>query len=489
MKRVSASYTTDQRFVPWLFSHIVSIYCILDVLWLTLVKGVWFNRKRRATSSSLYPPLVDTKRELYTNYIYFGTGIQECVERVVVGAPTVITRIVKPHANVRYGGNSNTHDESTKCINVGPYNYLGYAGRSLVTEDTQVDSMVSTCCSVAEGGVASTQHALERELASFLNKEAALVFPMGWDTNVSVLPLLIDRETLVFSDEKNHSSIASGCKLARCKKLVCFKNADAADLDRCIREELYGGDQATAVTYSKIVIIVEGIYSMDGTMLAVRDFIRVKRRYNAYLYIDEAHSIGAVGFKGRGVCALSEATWQKYTNEVDVLMGTFTKSFSSIGGYVAASNEVIRALTARCTNLLYDTALAPTSIAQIRGVLRELLSGESSAVEQLDENTAYLRAELTKRGLDPMGDEASPVVPILTHTISRMTHVARHCFEHGVAVVVAGYPATDISSARIRLCVSASHTKEQLDRVVDVLEEAMKWNWRNLREIYRIHTS
>merc|ERR1740117_2557836 len=223
--------------------------------------------------------------------------------------------------------------------------------------------------------------------------------------------------------------------------------------------------------------MIEGIYSMEGEFCRLREIVALKKKYSAYLYLDEAHSIGAVGPRGRGVTDLLNVP----TEEVDVMMGTFTKSFGSVGGYVAASQEVVDMLRRHSAGFLYAPAMSPPAAAQALSAFEVIMGTHATAgdlgqrkILQLRANSNRLREGLVKMGCRVLGDLDSPVIPIMLYHPEKICAFSRACLKRGLAVVVVGYPATPLLLSRARLCVSASHTNEQIDLALELIESAGK---------------
>jgi serine palmitoyltransferase len=220
-------------------------------------------------------------------------------------------------------------------------------------------------------------------------------------------------------------------------------------------------------SYGKILIIVEGVYSMEGDLPPLREIVELKQKYHAYLWLDEAHSIGAVGPTGRGVCEQLNV----HPSNVDICMGTFTKSFGSVGGYVASSTELIDALKQSTAAHVHSASLAPAACAQVLHALQTLNTPAGrERIQTLQTNSRYFRRRLVDMGLLVLGDDCSPVIPVLLGLPTKISAFSRLCLQHHLAVVVVGYPATPLMLPRARFCISAAHTKEDLDFALGVLE-------------------
>ncbi|VFQ66310.1 unnamed protein product [Cuscuta campestris] len=209
---------------------------------------------------------------------------------------------------------------------------------------------------------------------------------------------------------------------------------------------------------------------MEGELCKLPEIVSICKKYKAYVYLDEAHSIGAVGKTGRGVCELLGVD----TADVDIMMGTFTKSFGSCGGYIAGSRELIQYLKYTCPAHLYATSVSPPAAQQIISSIKVILGedGSSRGAEKLTrirENSNFFRSELQKMGFEVLGDNDSPVMPIMLYNPSKIPAFSRECLKQNVAVVTVAFPATPLLLARARICISASHTREDLLKALEVI--------------------
>ena len=360
-----------------------------------------------------------------------------------------------------------------RCLNLGSYNYLGFAAADEYCTPRVISTMHSsgwtTCSSRLDGGTTDIHVECEERIARFLKKPAALCWGMGFATNTTVLPSLVGEGCLVVSDQLNHRSIVSGVRLSGAKVKV-FVHNDMAHLERILRTSIVQGQPRTGRPWKKILIIIEGIYSMEGDMPLLKEIVALKKKYNCYLYIDEAHSIGAMGDSGKGLCEHAGVSF----DDVDVLMGTFTKSFGSCGGYIAASKEVIDYLRNSSPGFVYATSLSAPAAEQISSSM-DVISGEDGTTRgqekilQLKKNANFLRKRLTAGGCTVLGSEDSPVVPIMIFQPAKISAISRECYRHGLAIVVVAFPATPLLLARARLCISAAHSQEDLEYACDVL--------------------
>lgn len=363
---------------------------------------------------------------------------------------------------------------SKRCLNFGSYNYLGFADspESVIEDDLDTLSRYgnSTCSEyTCVGGCTSVHRELEKNMAEFLRKEDSFIFAMGYATNSTAIPLLISKGGLIISDSMNHASIVAGCRESGAK-VMTFKHNDTEDLERIVRSAIVKG------CFNMILIIVEGIYSMEGDVCDLPEIARIKMKYKCKLYIDEAHSIGSIGTSGRGVTDYfgKELMDRFGTKDVaDVLMGTFTKSFASIGGYIASDRQTVARVRA---NWCGGVSMPPMSAQQIISALNTISSSEDTRIKNLEENTRYLRKALRECDfvvLGTEGDEShagSPVVPISMRNPAKMAWLSRTLLRYSIGIVVVGYPAVPMTENRVRLCVSSSLTKTDIDYAVRVMD-------------------
>ena len=289
-------------------------------------------------------PLFVTGETFYERYVY--RPIRDCFNRPICSKPGGYVDVME--------WESKDHNETLQLtgnvinsINVGSYNYLGFAENSGPCIDavrkTVVEQGASVGSSRNEIGNLRVHDELEALTAEFLGVDDAITFGMGFATNTLNLPNLFNSKCLVLSDEFNHASIILGLRLCNATIKV-FRHNDVNDLERRLRRALIEGHPRTRRPFTKALIIVEGVYSMEGTICNLPKLIEIKKKYKAYLYVDEAHSIGSLGPRGRGVVDFYGCN----PRDVDILMGTFTKSFAGAGGYIGGSKDLIQHLRIRC---------------------------------------------------------------------------------------------------------------------------------------------
>jgi len=403
----------------------------------------------------------------YTEYLY--STMADCFNRPIQGAAAKIIDVVCREWTNDHGVNVLAIGKkrvTKRCINLGSYNYLGFGGPNECTTQPVVDVMrncgVMVGTNACEMGVPAEQRELEHTIAEFVGKEDAIVMPMGYATNSLILPALAGKRCLFLSDGLNHSSIVTGLRTSGATIRV-VKHNDMKDLERqfsiAVKE---------VPKWRRIIFACEGLYSMEGEICPLPQIVHLCKKYGVMLYIDEAHSIGAVGERGRGVCDY----WHIDPNDVDILMGTFTKSFGSVGGYVSGSHKVIQYLRRHALGSYLGVPMSPASARQATTALRELDKETGKArIAQLRKNSVTIRQRLLDAGFVLLGPDDSPVIPIMVSHPQKMSTFSRECLRHGLAVVAVGYPATSILGMRIRLCISAGFTDAETEDVATNLIE------------------
>lgn len=472
-----------QREMP-LFTACTTYFSYFLLFLLGHVRDLWWRlglpSSQRASEKPRdgYAPICASYEDFYTRRLY--KRIHDCWNRPIVSAPDGWIDVIErePISLVEPG--------TTRCLNLGSYNYLGFAAADEFCTDRAVASLekhgVSMCSGWADAGTTPVHASLEQEVAQFVGKPAAIVYGMGYATNSLTLPAMmglgkegngkeLGKGVLIVSDALNHNSIVAGARGSAALVRV-FRHNDPAHLEKVLREAISGGQPRTHVPWRKIIVLVEGVYSMEGEVCRLAEIVAVKAKYKAYLYLDEAHSIGALGLNGRGCCEQAGVN----PADVDILMGTFTKSFGSCGGYVAGSEDFIASLRIYAP-AMHAVTMAPAAAEQALSALRVIAGkpgtgtrGEAK-LRQLRENSNWFRAALRGIGLEVLGDDDSPVMPIMLYQPSKIAAFSRLCLERNVAVVVVGFPACPLLLSRARICISAAHTRADLERALEVISD------------------
>ncbi|XP_044001441.1 serine palmitoyltransferase 2-like [Aphidius gifuensis] len=419
-----------------------------------------------------YAPLYENYETFYLNYVY--RRIKDCWNQPICSVPganvTFKDRITRDN-----GWTFEFTGTESQYINLGSYNYLGFAESSGSCANKSIEAIkkygITSSSPRVELGSMAIHKELELLTARYLQVEDAIVFGMGFATNSLNIPSIVHQGCLVISDEKNHASTILGLRLsgATIKK---FKHNDMNDLNKCLKYAIVNGQINNGKPWKKILIIVEGIYSMEGSIVNLPEIISLKKKYKAYVYLDEAHSTGAMGKKGRGICNYYGID----PKEIDILMGTFTKSFGSSGGYIAGNKKLINYLRLSSHANVYAVSMSPPIAQQIITSMKIIMGEDgtddgSIRIQKLAINTKYFRRRLNQIGLVVYGNEDSPIVPMIVYHFSKITSVVRYLRNKNIATVGVGFPATEMMLGRIRFCISAAHTKQQLDYVLENIEE------------------
>nr|CAH8828881.1 unnamed protein product [Trichobilharzia regenti] len=419
-----------------------------------------------------FVPLYSSYEAFYTRNLY--RRVQDCWNRPICSAPGS-EMVVMDRISPDCGWTLNFTGTKSKVLNLGSYNYLGFGDPSgpciEATEKVTRKFGVGIASPRQEAGSLILHKELEDLVAEFVGQEAAIVFSMGFATNSLNLPCLVDKECCVISDELNHTSLVLGCRLTGAT-VRRFRHNDMEDLERVLQDSVVYGRPRTHRPYKKILVVVEGIYSMEGSILHLPEVIALKKKYKAYLYLDEAHSIGALGQMGRGVADYFGVD----PRDIDIAMGTFTKSFGSCGGYLAGNRKLIDYLRSTSHSAVYGGSM-PAPIAQqiisaMRIVMGKDVPGEGERrLKCLAQNTRYFRARLHEMGLIVYGNRDSPVVPVIIYMPAKLVAFSRRCLELGLGTVVVGFPATTLLLSRVRFCISSSHTRELLDKALSIIDQ------------------
>ncbi|KRH93917.1 Serine palmitoyltransferase [Pseudoloma neurophilia] len=415
------------------------------------------------------------RRPIYTAFESFFIRrlymrIRDCWNRPITGVPGQMITVLERKSF----DNNKTFvltGKKIQLINLSSYNYLGFGTNDMdiLKHDFAVMDMfpVNYPGTTKDIGTNPINRLLERHIAEFLKKEDAIVFPMGFGTNSANIPIISDNNTLILSDELNHTSIIFGSKMSP-GLIKPFAHNDMENLEELLRYHISRGQPNTRKPWDKVIVIAEGLYSMEGTVLNLKRLVELRRKYKFYLFIDEAHSIGAMGETGRGVAEYLNVPF----DEIDIFMGTFTKSFGAAGGYIAADRKVINFLRNYSDFSLYGEQMPPVVAQHILTTLKIIKSDRGEILRQkLRTNIKTLREGLIERGFVVYGEPESPIIPILIYNPGKMSEFSRMCMARGLAIVVVGYPATPVISNRARLCVSAAHTKEDIEYVLNTIEE------------------
>uniref|UniRef100_A0A672PMS7 serine C-palmitoyltransferase n=1 Tax=Sinocyclocheilus grahami TaxID=75366 RepID=A0A672PMS7_SINGR len=418
-----------------------------------------------------FVPLYQDFENFYTRNLYM--RIRDNWNRPICsipGAKMDLVERVTPDYNWTFEHTGNVLKD---VINMGSYNYLGFA------ENTGTCADAASECTVKYGvGVSSTRQEignldkheeLEKLVARFLGVESSMAFGMGFATNSMNIPALTGKGCLILSDELNHASLVLGARLSG-STIRVFKHNNMQSLEKLLRDAIVHGQPRTHRPWKKILVLVEGIYSMEGSIVRLPEVIALKKKYKAYLYLDEAHSIGALGPRGRGVVDYFGLD----PSDVDIMMGTFTKSFGAAGGYIGGKKELIDYLCLHSHSAVHATSMSPPITQQIITSMKCIMGEDGTTLGEfriLSENTTYFRRRLHEMGFIIYGNNDSPVVPLMLYMPAKIGAFGREMLKRNIGTVVVGFPATPIIESRARFCVSAAHTREMLDKALNAISE------------------
>ena len=293
---------------------------------------------------------------------------------------------------------------------------------------------------------------LEKELAEFVGKDETLCFSTGFTVNSGVIPALLGPHDYVICDDRDHASIVDGRRLSMAKQLR-YKHNDMEDLERKLQK-----CEANSVK----LIIVDGVFSMEGDLCDLPKIIELKKKYGATVMVDEAHGIGVFGRQGRGVC-----DHFGLTDDVDLIMGTFSKSLASIGGFIAADSAIIDSLRHTARNYIFSASNTPAATASALEALR-ILKSEPERLEALWEVTNYALKRFKEEGFE-IGDTESPIIPLYVRDLEKTFAATAMAFEAGVFINPVVPPACHPTDTLVRIALMANHTHEQVDRAVEAL--------------------
>ena len=348
--------------------------------------------------------------------------------------------------------------QGRRCLLLCSNNYLGIAGHPKLREAAAAAGMQQGCSASASrlvSGNLDLYGRVESALAEFIGKEAALVFSSGYAANTGVIQSVARSGDVILSDELNHASIVDGCRLSKADKKV-FRHSDVEDLERSLKR---------CSGYQKRLIVVEGVYSVDGDVAPLAEIVELAARYDSAVMVDEAHGIGVLGETGRGACE-----FHGVTGRVDIIMGTMGKALGSYGAFVAGSAELKQFLVNKARPLIYTTGLPPAVWAASLAAI-EVVRDEPWRRRETLEKAEYVRKGLSKLGSD-VGASTTQIIPVIVGEASTAVRFAELLFEEGVFVQPIRPPSVAAGKSRLRVTVNAAHTYEQLDEALAAFSKA-----------------
>ena len=350
--------------------------------------------------------------------------------------------------------------EGKRRIMLGSNNYLGLTScPEVVAAGVKALEAFGTGCSGSRflNGTLTMHLELEAELAKFLRKEAVMTFSTGFQSNLGIISALVGRSDYMILDRENHASIYDGTRLSF-GKMLRYRHSDMADLERCLQQvpETAGA-----------LIITDGVFSMGGDIADLPNIVKLAKQYGARVMVDDAHGLGTIGEGGRGT-----ASYFGLEKEVDVYMGTFSKSLASLGGYMAAEERVVDYARHCSRPFIFSASIPPASCATALAALRHL-EAHPELPQRLADLSEHFRQALKSRGI-AIRESRTPIVPIFTYQAERTMLVAKELYESGVYVNTVLPPAAPADGCMLRTSLMATHTEALLDEAADVLKTVLE---------------
>jgi 8-amino-7-oxononanoate synthase len=350
--------------------------------------------------------------------------------------------------------------DGKKVLMFGSNSYMGLTyDKRIVEAAIAATRKYGTGCAGSRflNGTLDLHVQLEKELAAFLGKEDCLVFTTGFTVNEGVIPTLVDRKDYIICDDRDHASIVDGRRLSFATQLK-FKHNDMEALEKELKK---------CNPESVKLIIVDGVFSMEGDLAPLPEIVKLKEKYNASIMVDEAHGMGVFGRQGRGVCDHFGVT-----DQVDVIMGTFSKSFASLGGFVAADSDTINWIRHTCRSYIFQASCTPASAAAALEALH-IFQNEPERQENLWKITSYALDSFRQAGFE-IGETESPIIPLYVRDTEKTFLSTKMAFDEGVFINPVIPPACAPQDTLLRFALMATHTKEQVDAAVEKLTRIFK---------------
>ena len=358
--------------------------------------------------------------------------------------------------------NDTTTVNGRELINFATYNYIGMCGDPTVdryAQDAIAQYGTSACASRLISGEKPLHRELEEKIANFIGVEDSIVLVGGHATNVTTIGHLFGKNDLILYDALSHNSILQGCFLSGAS-LVAFPHNDVATLEQILRDRRH--------RHQKVLIVIEGVYSTDGDIANLPSFVNLKKKYKTFLMVDEAHSMGTIGKTGRGVAEYFGINPQ----DIDIWMGTLSKSFASCGGYIAGSSALIEYLKYTAPGFVFSVGMSPPNAGATLGAI-EVLEAEPERVAKLQTMAKLFLQLAEEKNLNTGMSKDSPVIPIIVGDSLKSIQLSQNLFKRGINVPFMIYPSVPQNEARLRFFVTCNHTEEQIRLTVDTLAEEL----------------
>jgi glycine C-acetyltransferase len=351
--------------------------------------------------------------------------------------------------------------DGKKVLNFCSNNYLGLANDPRLREAAKkaIDQFgVGPAAVRSIAGTISLHLEFERRIAAFKGVEDALYVQSGFCANQAAIPPLVGKEDVVFSDRLNHASIIDGCRLSGAKILV-YEHCDAADAERVIKENL--------PQYRRAMLITDGVFSMDGDVAPLDKLYEIAERYGVITMVDDAHGEGVLGRGGRGI-----VDHFGLHGKFDIEMGTLSKAFGVVGGVLAGKKKIVDYLRQKARPFLFSSAVTAADTAACIAAVG-ILESSTELVDKLWENTRYFKSEVKRLGFDT-GNSVTPITPVMLGEAPLAKEFSRKLFDNGIFAMALGFPTVPKGKARIRVMISAAHSRDDLDRGLEAFAKVGK---------------
>ncbi len=337
-------------------------------------------------------------------------------------------------------------------------NYLGLANHP-VLKDAAIEALntygSSTVASALISGYMPPHADLENSMAQFLGTESAIAFPTGYTANLGVIPALINRDDIIFSDQLNHRSIIDGCRLSRAQ-IAIYNHCDIAHLETQLK---------TSSAHRRRLIVTDGVFSMDGDIAPLPELVSLAEQHNAILMVDDAHATGVLGPGGRG-------TFEHYglaPKTIDILMTSGSKALGASGGFICGSRDLIDLIRNRSAAYIYTTAMPPDACASTTAAL-DLIQRDTSLRQRLWHNTTTISQHLRALGFD-LAQSQTHIIPVLIGDAQKTIEISEHLYNRGIYLYGIRPPTVPEGQSRLRLSVMATHTDDDIAQLLDAMTE------------------
>lgn len=376
--------------------------------------------------------------------------IQNLKDQSLYADPPILSQVQDPHTTIN----------GKKIINFAANNYLGLANHPRIKAAAKkiIDEFGFGTSAVRQiTGNTIYHEQLEEMLAKYKHTESSLVFPAGIAANRGTIQALMGKEDVIISDALNHGSIIDGVRLAGSEKKVYAHN-DVQELEKALKE---------STSFRRRMIVTDGVFSMDGDIAPLKEIVELAEKYNAITMVDDAHGDGVLGKNGRGI-----VDHLNLHGRVDIDMGTFSKAFGGMGGYVAGDTPLRDYLKNTARSFIFTTA-HPLPIVAANLEALKIVQEDESLIKRLWENTRYFKERMQEAGFD-LGKSETPIVPVMVGESRTAVELAKKMFEQGVFVKPIVFPLVAKDKARIRVIITAAHSREDMDHAIQAFIHAGK---------------